>query len=362
MKPKLKPDLNLDSIQQEVIDEVVSVYDNGTTSLRNVARETGFSMTKVRKILITAGAYSTEKSETIGQAYKSGISVEEIANTLDMTVSNVYLYLPYKTILYNLRERSVDADRMARYRERLKQSVSTNSQEDDKVKDLQQATTEHIRARGGTMYIAINEKLRKYFPEGFCSTERDPGENYKGSGFDPEDPPFYLWYADLTANGRGKNRKVGMMIENSRCGYAFMMPIPEWDSILTSTEDTRERQRALNEYRNLLSGQICQAMTDSLLRDYYPEMRVYDKIGNDIIYVKAARISPSGRVQELCKELQERLKPGEDPLDCRVSNTFDRKFGNSGEYRSVEEATAKCLGMDAEDFTQYLKRKYAGMF
>jgi len=101
MKPRLKPELDLDSIQQSVIDDVVALYQNGAVSLRSVAKSMDFSMTKVRKILITAGVYSTEISSAVGAAYKDGLTVEEIAASLNMSVSNVYLYLPYRTILYN---------------------------------------------------------------------------------------------------------------------------------------------------------------------------------------------------------------------------------------------------------------------
>lgn len=123
MRKKLKPDLNLEEIQQSLIDQVVELYASGM-SMRNIGTQLSLSQMKVRKILITAGAYTSERCDEINDYYQNGYSVEEIAEIFRMTKSSVYSYLAYETVIYNLEEKSVNADRQARYRERKKQNVT----------------------------------------------------------------------------------------------------------------------------------------------------------------------------------------------------------------------------------------------
>ena len=78
--------------------------------------------------------------------------------------------------------------------------------------------------------------------------------------------------------------------------------------------------------------------------------------------VKSARTTPSKRVRELCDELQDNLEPGESPSERRVQNHFDRKFGCSGQYRSVENATAECLKMSRDEYMEFMKKQYDQMF
>lgn len=65
---------------------------------------------KLRKILITDGIYEYEMSREIRSMYERGIPIEEIARIEGMKVSNVYAYLPYEKIIYNLDQKSVNAD------------------------------------------------------------------------------------------------------------------------------------------------------------------------------------------------------------------------------------------------------------
>ena len=60
MRKKIKPDLNLEEIQQSLIDQVVELYASGM-SMRNIGTQLSLSQMKVRKILITAGAYTSER-------------------------------------------------------------------------------------------------------------------------------------------------------------------------------------------------------------------------------------------------------------------------------------------------------------
>ncbi len=117
MKHKKKPDFDVNEISKEYMDRAVSVYQKHE-SIRAAARELEISPMKLRKILITDGCYDNEMSREVFAMHKSGMSVEEIAESEGMTVSNVYAYLPYDKIIYKLEQKSVTADKQQRYRDR----------------------------------------------------------------------------------------------------------------------------------------------------------------------------------------------------------------------------------------------------
>ena len=62
-------------------------------------------------------------SREIMDLYDSGKSIEAIAEFQGMTVSNVYVYLPYGKVVYNLEEKSTEAERQKRYRERKQETA-----------------------------------------------------------------------------------------------------------------------------------------------------------------------------------------------------------------------------------------------
>ena len=119
MRMKIKPNLDLESIQKQLLDDIVQEYDHAG-SINKVAKDLGLSNMKVRKALITASVYSNATSEEVERDLADGKSIEEISTRLGISVSAVYGYIPYKVTAYNLEDRSVSADRIARYRERQK--------------------------------------------------------------------------------------------------------------------------------------------------------------------------------------------------------------------------------------------------
>ena len=125
MRPKLKPYYDPEKIKTELIDAVCDAYEAGC-SLRGLGKLFGLSAMKVRKILITGGAYSNDLTAQISKLHRDGKSVAEIAAMLNMTRANVNSYLPYEGVIYNMPERSVAADRQARYRAK-KKSLSEDS-------------------------------------------------------------------------------------------------------------------------------------------------------------------------------------------------------------------------------------------
>ena len=54
------------------------------------------STVKVRKILITEGLWESDTSIKIGNLLAQGLTTEEIAEKLYMSVKNVQAYMPYE--------------------------------------------------------------------------------------------------------------------------------------------------------------------------------------------------------------------------------------------------------------------------
>lgn len=127
MRKKKKPEFNSKVMQREYFDLAVATYQK-SESIRTAARELSISPMKLRKILITDGVYENEMSREIRSMYEKGMPIEEIARIEGMTASNVYAYLPYEKSIYNLEQKSVNADRQKRYRERQKTKTQVDEQ------------------------------------------------------------------------------------------------------------------------------------------------------------------------------------------------------------------------------------------
>ena len=84
------------------------------------AKETGISTVKVRKILITEGLWESDISLKIGDLLKRGMTTEEIASSLYLSVKNVQAYIPYERGVYGGEELSKEAIRSDKYRIRMR--------------------------------------------------------------------------------------------------------------------------------------------------------------------------------------------------------------------------------------------------
>lgn len=92
------------------------------------------SSSKIRKILITGGCWTTERSREItdlfdlytsskddgGCGLSEDLAVKKIAAELEVSLVTVNVNLPYRNVVYNLENRSKNAVRCARYKERKK--------------------------------------------------------------------------------------------------------------------------------------------------------------------------------------------------------------------------------------------------
>ena len=94
-------------------------HEEPKTSLRDVASRFGMSTLKARKLLITAGVYSTELSRAVADLQKDGLSIEQIGEKLNLGRASVHSYLPYTKGTYKIEPCGAAAKRTRVYRERL---------------------------------------------------------------------------------------------------------------------------------------------------------------------------------------------------------------------------------------------------
>lgn len=85
-------------------------------SLRSVAEKLGTTVIRTRKLLITAGYFSSPMAQSVQRLKAEGKTIEEIGAALRLKPAAVYGYLPYELRPYNLPETTSNADRHKRYR------------------------------------------------------------------------------------------------------------------------------------------------------------------------------------------------------------------------------------------------------
>lgn len=128
----------------ETIEKVVSVYKK-TGSISETALQTEISTTKVRKILITEGLWSSARSQQIRELADQGKSSSEIAENLQISIAMVQNYLPYEKGLYDEPEKTDTAIRSEKYRKRnrtyAQKSRSREQQTLDGLTAVQESTT-----------------------------------------------------------------------------------------------------------------------------------------------------------------------------------------------------------------------------
>jgi hypothetical protein len=74
------------------------------------------STAKIRKILITGGCWSTERSREVADLYEKYGSIRRVADELGLSRALVTMYLPYGKVVYDLEDKSSNARRIERWR------------------------------------------------------------------------------------------------------------------------------------------------------------------------------------------------------------------------------------------------------
>ena len=99
-------------------DEVWNSIMNGYPTLNETATYFDITPGKVRKLLITGACYDTSVYRAVSRLKAEGKSREEIGEVLELKPGTVRTYFPYERVIYNLEERSVNADRLQRFKKR----------------------------------------------------------------------------------------------------------------------------------------------------------------------------------------------------------------------------------------------------
>lgn len=106
-------------IDQRIIDSFQE-----TKSVKKTAAQLGISVIKVRRNLITAGLWRSRRSEAVCALLEQGLTLEETADELHVSVKNVESYAPYKQGPYGKEDVSPFAARCKDYRDRKRNALS----------------------------------------------------------------------------------------------------------------------------------------------------------------------------------------------------------------------------------------------
>ena len=110
-RPKKKTDHDrekeIEAFQTRAVELFVELYDDrierseDAPSVREVANAMNTTSLRVRKMLITAGVYSTRLSRKVQSLYEDGCSIQQIMDETGLKKSSVHGYLPYIKGNYN---------------------------------------------------------------------------------------------------------------------------------------------------------------------------------------------------------------------------------------------------------------------
>ena len=125
-RPKKKPDYDADAILSALMDAVTDSYlspaedeeVDGHKPIKLVAEEFEITSLKVRKLLITGGAYRTAISKRVLDLHREGKTIAQIQKVVGLGRASVHSYLPYRKGVYKASEISTDAERVKLYRTR----------------------------------------------------------------------------------------------------------------------------------------------------------------------------------------------------------------------------------------------------
>ena len=127
-RPPKKPDYDRDEELNALVTTAAELfaepYDDrversaDAPSIRDVASAMDTTILTARKILITAGYYSTELSRKVQTLHEQGCDVQQIMDQTGLKRSSVHAYLPYMKGKYNLTDATLNAERRRTFRTR----------------------------------------------------------------------------------------------------------------------------------------------------------------------------------------------------------------------------------------------------
>ena len=114
-RPRKKPEYNPELQFNNFLQELREVYEE-SDSLRMLAAELNISLLKLRKLLITAGSFTSDICTEVNELHQSGKKIPEIMELTGLSRASVHSYLPYTKGIYNAEEISLNAERCLAYR------------------------------------------------------------------------------------------------------------------------------------------------------------------------------------------------------------------------------------------------------
>ena len=113
--------INVRGISVKTIEksDIIAKYSM-TGSIKRTASELNVCHSTVRRVLIEAGLYTSQRAEDICRLREKGLSPDQIAESLKITRNAVMAYLPYNRGYQLGRNKSVNALRIRACRERKK--------------------------------------------------------------------------------------------------------------------------------------------------------------------------------------------------------------------------------------------------
>lgn len=210
-RKKRKPEYDAGKKLKEQLDAAVVLYNSGM-SLPAIADALSLNPIKVRKLLITAGAYKSDIAETVQhtfykyretQSYKD--AVLSTASELKLSKASVTSYLPYEKGVYfpsitSTEKISVGAERQRRYRA---------------VKKLRTAPTEEHLWETVLIYQKVRFKTYSGLPFSYEIRKGRSGEYTKELWIDRrENSKSLAWSSVLLALGNVK--EVGAVVDRPK--------------------------------------------------------------------------------------------------------------------------------------------------
>ena len=123
-KPVYDRDEELNALVTTAAELFAEPYDDrversaDAPSIRDVASAMDTTILTARKILITAGYYSTELSRKVQTLHEQGCDVQQIMDQTSLKRASVHSYLPYTKGKYNLTDATLNAERRRTFRTR----------------------------------------------------------------------------------------------------------------------------------------------------------------------------------------------------------------------------------------------------
>lgn len=127
-RPEKKPGYDKEGVIDDLLRKAVELFEEpyddrqerseDAPSLAYVAENLRVSKPKVRKLLITAGYYSTALSRKIQELHCAGCDISEIMEQTGLGQTSVHCYLPYSKGAYNLENPTLYAEQGRLYRKR----------------------------------------------------------------------------------------------------------------------------------------------------------------------------------------------------------------------------------------------------